>query len=271
MKNKLFNIKTKIKKTKIKLNKKLKIKSIIILAVLCLLQLVIVKDVTAQIYNAKSDLTKLNGKNQDTLSNNEFANEDVKTSSGAASKYKSYQDSIFQHFLNMKVTALTLFHFNLSLSDEEWATITKSNSDLPYQAALKSLAVVPPSAFIPSGQEQVLYESNLEAAQYIPFVSQPRYGLKIPFHDIGQFLGLIEDTSPDIYYSIDSPEYIQVVIYSLQGIVVATIYDGKQAPGNYKITWNFRDDNGRRMLAGDYIGEVRIGNSKFLRKRIVVP
>ncbi len=269
MKNKLFNIKTN--KTKIKLNKKLKIKSIVILAVLCSLQLVIVKDVTAQIYSNKSDLTKLDGKNQDTLTNNKFADEDVKTSSGAASKYKSYQDSIFQHFLNMKVTALTLFHFNLSLSDEEWAAITKSNSDLPYQAALKSLAVVPPSAFIPSGQEQVLYESNLEAAQYIPFVSQPKYGLKIPFHDIGQFLGLIEDTSPDIYYSIDSPEYIQVVIYSLQGIVIAKIYDGKQAPGNYKLTWNLRDDNGRRMSSGDYIGEVRIGNSKFLRKRIVVP
>lgn len=197
--------------------------------------------------------------------------ESPKTSSGASENYKKYQDSIYRRFLDMNVTARSLFYFNLSLTDEEWAAITHSKSNIPYQAALQSLETVPPSAFVPTGMEQVAYQSNLEAAQYIPGIAPHRYAVKIPLRDIGEFFGLVEDVSPEIKYSLDAADDIEIVIYSIQAKVVATLFKGRQVPGSYKITWNFRDDNGRKLPSGDYIGEVRIGNAKFIRKRIVLP
>lgn len=196
---------------------------------------------------------------------------ETKTSSGANNIYKNYQDSIFQHLLLLNVTARTMFNFNLSLSDEAWSKIINNTNDLPFQQAMKSLNAVPSIAFIPTGQERMMYQTNLENARYIPGITLPNYGLKVSFNDIGTFLGLVEDTSPEIQYYLDSPNTVEVVIYSIQAKVVATLFNGKQITGNYKLTWNFRDDLGRKMPSGDYIAEVRIGNSKFVRKRIVIP
>jgi hypothetical protein len=196
---------------------------------------------------------------------------ETKTSSGETRSYKDYQDSLYQRFLKLNVTARTLFNFNLSLSDEAWSNILNNTSELPYQAALRSLNTVPSIAFIPTGVEKMLYQSNLEAARYIPGIITPNYGLKVSMNDIGVFMGIIEDTSPEIFYSLDAPNDVEVVIYSIQAKVIATLFDGRQIPGKFKLTWNFRDDNGRRMMSGDYIAEVRIGNSKFVRKRIVIP
>jgi len=197
--------------------------------------------------------------------------ESTKTSSGVNEKYKRLQDSIYRKLLDLNVTARSLFYFNLTLTDETWNAITRSNANLPYQAALQSLATVPPSAFAPTGTEQVAFESNLEAAQNIPGIAPHRYGLKIPLRDIGEFFGLVEDVSPEIKYTLDAADDIEIVIYSIQAKVVATLFKGRQVPGSYQITWNFRDDNGRRLPSGDYIGEVRIGNVKFIRKRILLP
>jgi hypothetical protein len=196
---------------------------------------------------------------------------DTKTSSGENKSFKNYQDSLFQRFLKLDVTARTLFNFNLSLTDDAWRNLLNNTSELPYQAALRSLNAVPSISFVPTGVERMTYQANLDAARYIPFVPYPNYGLKVPLNDIGVFMGLIEDTSPEIYYSLDAPNDVEIVIYSIQAKVIATLYNGRQIPGKFKLTWNFRDDNGRKMLSGDYIAEVRIGNAKFIRKRIVIP
>ncbi|MBR3090812.1 MAG: hypothetical protein IKH10_02320, partial [Bacteroidetes bacterium] len=83
-------------------------------------------------------------------------------------------------------------------------------------------------------------------------------------------LGIIEDTSPEIKYSLGMIADVEIVIYSVQAKVIATIFKGTQRPGSYKITWNQRDDKGKKMPYGDYIAEVRIGTDRFVRKRIVI-
>jgi hypothetical protein len=196
---------------------------------------------------------------------------DTRTSSESDNKYQEFQDSLYKRFLNLNVTSKTLFQFNLSLSDDEWSKVINNTSELPYQAALRSLNAVPSISFIPTGEEKVRYASNLEAARHVPFVQYPNYGVKVALNDIGVFLGLIEDTSPEIFYTLDSPNDVEIVVYSIQAKVIATLFNGKQIPGKYKLTWNYRDDNGRKMISGDYIAEVRIGNVKFIRKRIVIP
>lgn len=199
---------------------------------------------------------------------NEF---NIKAPDQESSTYAPYQDSIFNRFLQLKIPARTLFNYNLALGDAAWKDLQNQNQILPHQAAMEALAKLPSSAFLPTGVEQTLYATNLQMSQYVPFQNPHLFGLKVPLSDIAQVLGLAEDVSPEIVYSIDAPMDVEIVIYSIQAKVIATLYKGRQAAGSYKITWNLRDDNGRRMPSGDYIAEVRIGESKFIRKRIVIP
>ncbi|HPD33249.1 MAG TPA: FlgD immunoglobulin-like domain containing protein [Bacteroidota bacterium] len=198
-------------------------------------------------------------------------NYDIRVPDYGSSIYAPYQDSIYNKLLKMNVPARTLFKYNLALGDAAWQDYLKEQNTLPYNAAMQSLANLPSTVFQPSGVEQTLYQTNLEMAQYVPGLNSHLFGIKVPLSDIAQVLGLTEDVSPEIVYSIDATLDVEIVIYSIQAKVIATIYKGKQNAGSYKITWNLRDDYGRRMPSGDYIAEVRIGDSKFVRKRIVIP
>ncbi|HRT67152.1 MAG TPA: FlgD immunoglobulin-like domain containing protein [Bacteroidota bacterium] len=198
-------------------------------------------------------------------------NYDIRVPDYGSSIYAPYQDSIYNKLLKMNVPARTLFKYNLALGDAAWQDYLKEQNTLPYNAAMQSLANLPRTVFQPSGVEQTLYQTNLEMAQYVPGLNSHLFGIKVPLSDIAQVLGLTEDVSPEIVYSIDATLDVEIVIYSIQAKVIATIYKGKQNAGSYKITWNLRDDYGRRMPSGDYIAEVRIGDSKFVRKRIVIP
>lgn len=191
---------------------------------------------------------------------------------GDTTLYRQLQDSVYKIYSKLGVTARSLFQYNLSLSDELWQKLTNKSEDLPYQLAMRSLSVVPSTAFKPSGVEIVQRQEAIAAGLRLPTgLSYPQGGLRVPLDLIGQFLGIVEDVSPEIRYTIDAPNEIEIVIYSMQAKVIATLFKGRQVPGSYEISWNFRDENGRRMTSGDYIAEVRIGNTKYIRKRIVIP
>lgn len=191
---------------------------------------------------------------------------------GDTTLYRQLQDSIFKIYSRLGVTARSLFQYNLSLTDELWSKKTKQYEELPYQLAMRSLSAVPSQSFQPSGQEIVQRQEAIAAGLRLPTgLSYPQGGLRVPLDMIGQFLGIVEDVGPEIRYSLDAPNEIEIVIYSMQAKVIATLFKGRQVPGSYEITWNFRDEYGRRMTSGDYIAEVRIGNTKYVRKRIVIP
>ena len=64
---------------------------------------------------------------------------------------------------------------------------------------------------------------------------------------------------------------VEVVVYSPQARVIAVLLKMHQPTGKYQITWNGRDEKGRRMPTGDYVAEVRLGDERFVRKRIQIP
>ncbi len=132
---------------------------------------------------------------------------------------------------------------------------------------------LPKQVWEPLPSEATMAQYNIIQSQSVPpYTSGPNpFGLKIPLSSIGQFFGITEDVSPVLQYDLEYRTNVQVVIYSITAIVVATIFEGVQVPGNYKYTWNGRDDMGKRLPPGDYIGEIRIGNSKYIRKHIVIP
>ena len=199
---------------------------------------------------------------------NEF---NIKIPDQESSIYAPFQDSIYNRFLKMNIPARTLFNYNLAIGDAAWKDFQTQSKQTPYQAAVDALSRLPESAYLPTGVERTLYETNLQMSQYVPFQNPHLFGLKVPLSDIGQILGLTEDVSPVITYSLDAPLDVEIVVYSIQAKVIATLYKGRQNAGSYKITWNLRDDYGRRMPSGDYISEVRIGDTKYVRKKIVIP
>ncbi len=187
------------------------------------------------------------------------------------SRYTAQQDSAYQKALSDRLPNQLLIYEALSLLDYT-KYLQRLSRDNPWRIAKSTLADIPAEYFIPSGTEIVQHQLAMIASQQVPFVpSFQKGGLKIPLNAIGQIFGFAEDLSPTIKYSLDHHSDVEIVIYSVGAVVIATIFNGPQAPGYYKRTWNFRDDKGKRMPSGDYIAEVRIGTEKFLRKRILIP
>ncbi len=84
-------------------------------------------------------------------------------------------------------------------------------------------------------------------------------------------LGVTEDVTPWVKYTLLATQQVTVRIYDLDANLVATLVDDVQAPGKYSMKWDFRDQHGIRVHYGDYIAEVVAADSVLLRKRIVVP
>lgn len=178
------------------------------------------------------------------------------------------QDSAFARAINRNISFSALVNSGLNYSNDLWLLQKELSQGTPLQIALDNIRNIPKEFFIPSGVEMVHREIAIQNSQYIPYVrTMPQFG-KFNINEILNFFGLVEDVSPEISYSIDFVAQVEVVVYSVSSSVVATLFSGKQSPGRYTLTWNGRDSKGMPMPAGDYIGEVRIGNERYIRKRI---
>ncbi len=186
-------------------------------------------------------------------------------------KTTSEQDSAYFRALRTRIPSSTRFSLDLKRFESDIRLMGEVSKGTPMDIARKNLDL-PSEYFIPSPNEFVLYELNQKLSTNVPYIrtSQP-FGFKANLSDIGKLLGLVEDVSPVLSYDLDTYTEVEVVIYSVQARVVATIFSGNQLPGKYTFTWNVRDDAGRLMPPGDYIGEIRIGRNKFIRKRIYIP
>jgi hypothetical protein len=185
--------------------------------------------------------------------------------------YLPNQDSAFYKMLRLNLPVNVILQNNLLFSEDLWTLEKRIQSGTPWQVAIQNIKSIPSEFFNPSPVElvhrQILIENSLE----VPFVSTyQRYGIKVTTETIASLLGLTEDVSPKISYTLDFNANIEVVVYSVSSVVVATLFSGKQTPGNYTLTWNGRDSFGRLLPPGDYIAEVRVGNEKYIRKRIVI-
>jgi hypothetical protein len=142
----------------------------------------------------------------------------------------------------------------------------------PFAIALRNLDL-PAEYYQPRSEDIVQREEMIARSQAIP-TGRPggmRGGVSIGLNDIGVFFGISEDVSPVINYVVDYAVNVKVVIYSTAAREVAMMFQGQQNPGKYQLTWNGRDDKGRPMPSGDYVAEVRLGNDRFVRKRITIP
>ena len=184
--------------------------------------------------------------------------------------YSPDQDSAYFHAIKYRMPNSSRFRNDIQYNSREFIRFY-GDVDSTWLTAMKNMDI-PAEYFKPTkvalaAKQFELLQSFMTngVSQYNPF------GFKVSMQAVGQFLGLVEDVSPEIDYYLATMEEVEIVIYSAQAVVVQTIIKTTQAPGSYKYTWNGRDDKGKKMASGDYVAEVRIGNKKFIRKRIFIP
>jgi hypothetical protein len=204
---------------------------------------------------------------KDTITNTDTTFQGLQYGNGP---FNAEQDTLFNRLLNNNISFSALVNNGLMLSNDIWQLKKEISKGTPWQIALDNIRNIPREFFIPSGVEVVHRQVAIQSSQYIPYVNNMPQFSRFNINSILSFLGLVEDVSPEITYTIDFYADIEVVVYSVSSVVVATLFKGKQPPGVYKITWNGRDSNGKVMPSGDYIAEVRIGKEKYLRKRIII-
>lgn len=187
--------------------------------------------------------------------------------------YTPEQDTAYYRALRLHTPTGSLAQHHARLFSRIWADMYLQSKKTPWDIARQNLEI-PADYYKPSSQDRALYAYNIAKSQEIPTGLPPKTpgsGLQIPLSDIWGFFGLTEDVSPVLNYSVDYPMNVEVVIYSPQALVISVILKSKQNPGSYRITWNGRDEKGRKMPSGDYVAEVRLGSEKFVRKRIQIP
>jgi hypothetical protein len=183
--------------------------------------------------------------------------------------YSSAQDTAFNKAMRLMVPPEIRFLNDLKETQTKWRLEVALQQGIPLDAALRDLERRYPDLYKPDPVEVVQYQESRLRSQYVPFTRTiDAGGFQIPLSDIGKFLGLVEDYSPIIKYSLDYTTKVQVVIYNMQGIVIAVLAEERQPAGHYVYNWNGKNDDGILQPPGDYIGEVRIGIDKYVRKRI---
>jgi hypothetical protein len=178
------------------------------------------------------------------------------------------QDSAYVRALRTRVPALARFQAELRRSSSAWLEFQQRPIPTPWQSALRNLQLES-SVLAPTGEELVQHTYNLQQAQALPNPTlrrTPGSGLTVPLAAIARFLGLSEDVSPTIRYDVPALLPVQIVVYSVQAIRVATLVDALHRPGRYSVTWNGRDGAGRALPPGEYIAEVRIGEQRFYKR-----
>jgi len=186
--------------------------------------------------------------------------------------FSPFQDTAYYSALRLQIPATTRFYHDLKLFAGAWQYRMSYIEPTLEEMANQSIKDLPDEYFLPSSTEMAMYEYNIAQSLYVPYVQTYKpFGVKISMDAIGRFLGITEDLSPNISYSLYETSFVEIVIYSVQANVIATIFSGRQVPGNYSYTWNGRDDRGMKVSSGDYVGEVRIGTNRYVRKRIYIP
>ncbi len=191
---------------------------------------------------------------------------------GSRNQFSAEQDSAYYRMMRLGIAPGTLAQLHAKIISLGIAMRKEQEQENPFAIALRNLDL-PPEYYQPRSEDIVQREEMIARSQAIP-TGRPggmRGGVSIGLNDIGVFLGISEDVSPVINYVVDYAVNVKVVIYSTAAREVAMMFQGQQNPGKYQLTWNGRDDKGRPMPSGDYVAEVRLGNDRFVRKRINIP
>lgn len=187
--------------------------------------------------------------------------------------YTSEQDSAFFQAKRLKIPPEIRFEYDLHATTFKWYIEKEIKKGVPLNRILTDLEQKFPNIYMPNPVDIVLYQTNLINSMYVPYTRNSMNlgnGGGISFETIGKFLGVIEDTSPNINYELSIVSEVQVVVYNISGVVIAILANEVQQLGQYHYYWNGTNELGITQAKGDYIIEVRISNSRYIRKSVKI-
>jgi hypothetical protein len=174
--------------------------------------------------------------------------------------------------IRYRLDSISVLHEEIRSDHAVWRAYLDSLENTPQAVMARNLAMTPED-WKPTAADRNRREEDIKRSQnagdlfknhYVPLVSAPLAA-------IGRMLGLIEDVTPRIKYTLNGTRPVTVKIYTLTAEPVVTLVEGSQPPGVYSFDWDLLDAAGRRVVYGDYIAEVIVDKVLVLRKRIEVP
>jgi len=123
--------------------------------------------------------------------------------------------------------------------------------------------------------EHFLYMTSIMVQSFSPYNSSVvlrKYEITtsienkpIPVIDLYNIYPNPSTANTTISYSLREAEYTSIKIYDLQGKLINTILEKKQAPGKYQIMWNGTDKNGKEVKNGLYLVRLQAGRQIMTR------
>ncbi|MFZ0390158.1 MAG: FlgD immunoglobulin-like domain containing protein, partial [Calditrichia bacterium] len=74
----------------------------------------------------------------------------------------------------------------------------------------------------------------------------------------------------EIRYSLPAETQVEITIYNALGQRVKTLLSGRQAAGNYTVSWNATNDNEQAVGSGLYFYRVKAGENTAMKKMLLV-
>lgn len=74
----------------------------------------------------------------------------------------------------------------------------------------------------------------------------------------------------NIEYSLKKSGFVAVEIFGLNGKLVRVLTSGVEPAGTHRVSWNFLQESGKRVVSGSYIARVRIDGVPFSRSLCIV-
>lgn len=189
--------------------------------------------------------------------------------------YTTAQDSAFSQASKTTVSARIRFADACRQYLELSTAVTAIQTELsPWQQSMQNIAAITPEMIAPTPEERTQHAIGIRNSQYVPGVLLYPMGsgnFQMSFSSIGNLLGLTEDVSPRLVYSVPEPCEVRITIYSPSALQVRTLFQGTQHTGTYTIDWDGKNNAGRYAGRGDYIAEIHVGSFYIIRKRISLP
>jgi plastocyanin len=76
--------------------------------------------------------------------------------------------------------------------------------------------------------------------------------------------------STNIQYNLPQGDFVTLTIYNSTGQKVRTLVNSLQSRGNYTITWDSRNDNGKVVSSGVYYYILNAGDNKVLTRKMIL-
>ncbi|MBL7974044.1 MAG: hypothetical protein JNJ85_03975 [Candidatus Kapabacteria bacterium] len=196
--------------------------------------------------------------------------EDSLPGGSPSNAYHPLQDTNYFRAMRLRIPNGVRFTLDAKRTLTNIEMVRRAQQETPWQIAMRNMQV-PEQAYTPDPRENVQHQLAIQNSMAAPLFKPAQIaGMSVTLGQIASVLGLAEDVTPRVQFTLPEVTTVTVVVYSTNAMVVRTILTKSLQPGRYEITWDGFNDNGKLLPDGDYVIEARLGEGSSVRKRCVL-